>query len=173
MLETKRLILRGLKEEDLEIFLSIVNSEYVKKYNVMREMVHQDFLNLLNDKSGDYWAIEVKSNEEFVGIIHKNRDSIRYNVNSAELSFWLSEEYSGQGIMYEALSKVIEELFYERQVDSITVRIFEDNHASVRLIEKLGFDREGRLVDAVRGFDGVVHNDLLYSMKKNEYFNNI
>lgn len=48
----------------------------------------------------------------------------------------------------------------------ITVRIFEDNLASVRLIEKLGFDREGRLVDAVRGFDGVVHNDLLYSLKK-------
>ena len=68
--------------------------------------------------------------------------------------------------MYESLKIVIDKLF-EQGIEVISARVFEDNFASKKLLEKLGFELEGCLKKAVKDKHGIVHNDMLFALFKN------
>lgn len=169
-LETQRLILRNLKEVDLPDYLRFRNSEFVLRYNAMaRQSAEQaeEYIrsNLTNDR---HVAIALKDTDAFVGMIYIEEDSLRYKANSLEASYWLGEPYSAQGIMTEALGAVVQKLFSREQIASVTVRVFADNPGSGRLLRRLGFRQEGHLREAVLGYDGVLHDDLLFSLRRDE-----
>ena len=169
-LETQRLILRNLKEVDLPDYLRFRNSEFVLRYNAMaRQSAEQaeeyNRSNLTNDR---HVAIALKDTDAFVGMIYIEEDSLRYKANSLEASYWLGEPYSAQGIMTEALGAVVQKLFSREQIASVTVRVFADNPGSGRLLRRLGFRQEGHLREAVLGYDGVLHDDLLFSLRRDE-----
>ena len=169
-LETQRLILRNLKEVDLPDYLRFRNSEFVLRYNAMaRQSAEQaeEYIrsNLTNDR---HVAIALKDTDAFVGMIYIEEDSLRYKANSLEASYWLGEPYSAQGIMTEALGAVVQQLFAREQIASVTVRVFADNPGSGRLLRRLGFRQEGHLREAVLGYDGALHDDLLFSLRRDE-----
>lgn len=62
---------------------------------------------------------------------------------SAEIGYWLGEAYWGRGIMSEALTMVTEQAFRERHLLRIYAVPFADNTASIRVLEKAGYVREG------------------------------
>ena len=63
--------------------------------------------NLTNDR---HVVIAQKGTDAFVGMIFIEEDSLRYKANSLEVSYWLGEPYSAQGIMTEALGAVVQHL---------------------------------------------------------------
>ena len=69
--------------------------------------------------------------------------------------------------MYEALKLIIKELF-EQGIEVISARVFVDNTASKKLLIKLGFVLEGHLRRAVKGFQGIIYDDLLFSLLKDD-----
>lgn len=167
-LETKRLLLRNVKQSDAEAYLRFHNSEFVLRYNAMeRETPEQAerFIqnNLKNDRRV---AIARKDTDQFVGMIYVEEDSLRYQANSLEVSYWLGEPYSAQGFMTEALGELVRYLLEETGLSSVTARAFSDNPASAPLLRRLGFRQEGHLRQAVRGYDGMLHDDLLFSCRK-------
>lgn len=161
MFETKRLIIRHGKSEDVQDVLSFRNSEFVLKYNAMtvsnEEMVLKEIESSL--------VLYEKHLQKVIGIISIEEDALRYGIKSRCLSYYMNESYTKQGYMYEALSTVILELF-EIGCDIISARVFVGNDASKRLLEKLGFIHEGTLRHAVRGYKGIVYDDQLFSLKK-------
>lgn len=167
-LETQRLILRNLKEADLPAYLRFRNSEFVLRYNAMARQSTEEaeeFIrnNLTNER---HVAIARKDTDAFVGMIYIEEDSLRYKANSLEVAYWLGESYSKQGIMTEALGAVVSYLFSREQISSVTVRVFADNPGSVKLLRRLGFLQEGHLRQSVLGYDGALHDDLLFSLRK-------
>ena len=169
-LETQRLILRNLKEVDLPDYLRFRNSEFVLRYNAMaRQSAEQaeKYIrsNLTNDR---HVAIALKDTDAFVGMIYIEEDSLRYKANSLEASYWLGEPYSAQGIMTEALGALVQHLFSREHISSVTVRVFADNPGSGRLLRRLGFRQEGHLREAVLGYDGALHDDLLFCLRRDE-----
>ena len=56
-----------------------------------------------------------------------------------ELGYVLSKDYWGQGLMPEAVRAVLTWLFEEEKLDFVTVRHYEKNARSRRVIEKCGF----------------------------------
>lgn len=166
-LETNRLLLRRPKDSDAGEMLDSYNSEFVMKFNVME---HKDIIALVDllekDREAGSWYIEDKETNKFVGVIYRNRDSLRYMTGTEELSFWIDEKFSQKGLMKEAMKMVIDYLFNEEKLEGITVRVFEDNIASRAFIEKLGFVKEGILSNAVKGYKGIIHNDVLYYMSR-------
>ena len=169
-LETNRLVARNLKLSDAAEYLRFRNSEFVLRYNAMghqsAEKAEQYIQNnLTNDR---HVAIAVKETDAFVGMIYIEEDSLRYRANSLEASYWLGEPYSAQGIMTEALGAVVQHLFSREHISSVTVRVFADNPGSGRLLRRLGFRQEGHLREAVLGYDGVLHDDLLFSLRRDE-----
>ncbi len=69
---------------------------------------------------------------------------------AGEIGFALNPIYQKQGIMIEALSIILDYCFKVINLPRIQVVIVIDNLASVKLIEKLGFVREGVLRSQVQ-----------------------
>jgi RimJ/RimL family protein N-acetyltransferase len=69
--------------------------------------------------------------------------------HSAEIGYWLGEEYWGRGIATEAVRTVTEWGFENLGLVRIHALVFESNPASVRVLEKAGFEVEGRMRSAV------------------------
>ena len=167
-LETQRLILRNLKGTDLQAYLRFRNSEFVLRYNAMaRQSTEEAEEYIRNNLTNDlHVAIARKDTDAFVGMIYVEQDSLRYKANSLQVSYWLGEPYSAQGVMTEALGALVQYLLSQDDVNSITARVFADNPGSGKLLCRLGFLQEGRLHQAVLGYDGILHDDLLFSLRR-------
>jgi ribosomal-protein-alanine N-acetyltransferase len=64
---------------------------------------------------------------------------------SAEIGYWLGEEYWGRGIATEALLLVTDYAFTMRNLLRLFALPFLDNIGSTRVLEKAGYVREGVL----------------------------
>lgn len=105
------------------------------------------------------WAIDV--NGEAVGGIgielHKDVERV-----SAEIGYWLGEAHWGRGIATEALTAVTAEAFKCFEITRLYAVPFADHAASVRVLEKAGYVREGHMrQSAIK--DGKIRDQLLYA----------
>ncbi|WP_225335893.1 GNAT family N-acetyltransferase [Halomicrobium urmianum] len=57
----------------------------------------------------------------------------------------MAAEERGQGYATEAVDLLCEWAFLDRQLEKLLARVFDGNDASMRVLEKVGFQREGRL----------------------------
>ncbi|MBU3914272.1 GNAT family N-acetyltransferase, partial [bacterium] len=64
---------------------------------------------------------------------------------SVELGYWLAEPFWGKGIMTSAVGNITSYAFDTLDIVRIYSTIFEWNHASMKVLEKVGFIREGHL----------------------------
>jgi len=64
---------------------------------------------------------------------------------SAEVGFWIGEDFWNQGIMSAAVDAFAEFLFENFDFNRLYSGIFSSNPASARVLEKAGFRREGTL----------------------------
>ena len=92
------------------------------------------------------FAIAVKE-EAVGGIGFALQQDVAYR--SAEIGYWLGEEYWGRGIATEALVAVTQYAFATHDLCRVYAHVFEWNHASARVLEKAGFMLEGRLKKSV------------------------
>ena len=67
------------------------------------------------------------------------------NRQTAELGYYIAEEYWGNGIMTEAARQICEYVFSESDIIRIYAEPFAYNIASCRVLEKAGFQYEGTL----------------------------
>jgi [ribosomal protein S5]-alanine N-acetyltransferase len=80
-----------------------------------------------------------------------------------ECGYALSTPYQGRGIMTRALGLLMEDLFQHAPLYRVEARCALDNKSSQRVLEKLGFELEGRL----RGYfhlNGERVDNLLFSL---------
>jgi len=61
----------------------------------------------------------------------------------AELSYATSRRHEGQGIMTQALTALFRQLLSDSHVRELAARCFTWNTRSIRVLEKLGFARDG------------------------------
>ena len=64
---------------------------------------------------------------------------------SAEIGYWLGEQFWGRGIATEALIAVTDYAFASYDLCRLYAHVFEWNPASARVLEKAGYTFEGRL----------------------------
>jgi len=76
------------------------------------------------------------------------------------LGYGLSGEHEGRGLMTEAASRAIELVFDELKLHRIEASYHESNLRSARVLERLGFQREGVLRDAM-WIDGAWQSQIL------------
>jgi RimJ/RimL family protein N-acetyltransferase len=81
---------------------------------------------------------------------------------SAEIGYWLGEEFWGRGIATQALMTVTEYAFASFDLCRLYAHVFDWNAASARVLEKSGYSFEGRLIKSVTK-DGKTIDQLLYA----------
>jgi [ribosomal protein S5]-alanine N-acetyltransferase len=82
---------------------------------------------------------------------------------SAEIGYWLGEEYWGRGIVTEALIAVTDHAFANYDLCRLYAHVFEWNGASARVLEKAGYQLEGRMRKSVTK-DGQTIDQLMYAV---------
>ncbi len=87
-------------------------------------------------------------------------------VKSAEIGYWLGEEYWRQGIASSAVHMFMQYVFAHFPLNRIYANVFERNRASIRVLEKNGFELEGRLRESVFK-NGQYMDSVIYAILKN------
>lgn len=82
---------------------------------------------------------------------------------SAEIGYWLGEEYWGRGIATQALIAVTDYAFANYDLCRMYAHVFAWNPASARVLEKAGYEFEGRLKKSVTK-DGQTIDQLMYAV---------
>ena len=82
---------------------------------------------------------------------------------TAEIGYWLGRDYRKRGIMTAAVRAVTDYAFTSLDLLRVFALPFKENVASVRVLEKTGYAREGLLrASAVK--DGHVRDQYLYAI---------
>ena len=82
---------------------------------------------------------------------------------SAEIGYWLGEEFWGRGITTDALIAVSDYAFSRFNLCRLFAHVFEGNEASARVLEKAGYAFEGRMRKSVTK-EGKTIDQLMYAM---------
>jgi len=85
--------------------------------------------------------------------------------HTAELGYWLGEEFWARGVMTEAVGAFTDFCFDRFLLRRIYAEPFANNRASARVLEKAGFSFEGRLKNNVLK-NGELLDSLLYARTK-------
>jgi len=81
---------------------------------------------------------------------------------TAEMGYWLGENYWGKGIMSEAVKLVLDYVFNNFDIIRMQAYVFEYNPGSCKVLEKNGFILEGRLRKNIFK-DGKIVDEFLYA----------
>lgn len=105
----------------------------------------EDYINfILSSAPQDTFAYAIEVGGRAVGSIGAFRQG-NIHRRTAELGYYLAEEYWGRGIMTEAVTQLCDKLFAETDILRIFAEPFAHNIGSRRVLEKAGFQLEGIL----------------------------
>ena len=121
---------------------------------------------MLSADENETFAFAITVNNMVIGSIGIFRQG-NIHRQTAELGYYIAEEYWGKGIMTEAVRQICEYVFRESDIIRIYAEPFVYNIASCRVLEKAGFQYEGTLrSNAVK--NGKVMDMKMYSLLKEE-----
>lgn len=129
---------------------------------------HSDWQNSLQIlkgymEAGDIWAVALRESGKVIGQLRMYPDENRGKYVAKYLSYALSADYWGQGLMTEAVKAVIQYAFEELEgIDLLSVFHSPDNARTRRVIEKCGFTYETTLEKAYTGYNGQVSDSVCY-----------
>ena len=127
----------------------------------------RDFISsMLAAEGNDTFALAVTVDGRAVGSIGAFRQTNIHH-RTAELGYYLAEEYWGKGIMTQAVKLLCDYVFSHTDILRIYAEPFAHNAASRRVLEKAGFSLEGILRrNAVK--DGRVVDMAMYSRLRDD-----
>ena len=93
---------------------------------------------------------------------------INRNNNSAEIGYWLAEDYQGMGIMTDCVRALTDYGFNGLDLNRIFICCASDNKKSRAIPERLGFVHEAVLQDGICLY-GVYHDVLIFGVVKRNW----
>lgn len=151
-LKTGRLDLIEIRQSHLGDYFKLFKDERVAKYyNITpfkEEKEAQLYLDLFESrfkrKLGIRWGIALNGKENIIGTIGFNNFQKNHRAN---LGYDLQFEYWNKGIITEALKEIIKFGFQELEINRMEAEVQLGNIGSEKVLEKLGFRKEGVLRD--------------------------
>jgi RimJ/RimL family protein N-acetyltransferase len=143
---TERLKLRPLEPDDAQAIANLVGN-----WNVARWLSQVPFPYALAD--ADAFIVHARTgapadvgtvaaitrDDQLLGLV-----SIEPRHRGMELGYWLGEPFWGNGYMSEAAAALVSAFFSLTRADQLQSGYFDGNHASARILTKLGFEACGQ-----------------------------
>lgn len=168
-LETDRLLLRQPEKADAAAVRELMMQEFVRRNNCFGLPLPLEAVEQMLTSRPDQMVLTRKEDGAVIGHVSAQPDGLRYQVDAVSLSYYLGEAYARQGYMTEAVGAVVKDVFYKTRTQVVSARSFVENEGSVALLEKLGFTREGTLRRALPDSYGQMHDDMMFSLLREEY----
>lgn len=145
-LETKRLELLELAQDDFEAIHQMNQFPEVARYNTIGipKNISETSTRLeqvLRDKNALSWSIRSIENHEFIGQIGMNLSATRYK--KGEVYFSLHPKFWSKGLASEAAAAVLKFGFETLNLHRVEAGVAIENTQSIALLERLGMTREG------------------------------
>jgi len=152
-LETSRLRIRCLRMEDAPAMLDILSDEETVRYwgrPMMTELADaetytRENLQWMEDGHCLYWGLEEKASNRMIGTCTLFR--LDAGNRRGEIGYLLNRAYWHQGFMSEALESAIAYAFTHMKLHRLEADTDPENTASIQLLERFGFQREGLFRD--------------------------
>jgi len=153
-LETQRLKLRKIQPEDKYGIFDIYSSSEAMRYfgkvpytsiSEAEDMIEK-VVKAFQNKEGIRWGITLRASDKLIGsggFWRLLKDHLR-----AEIGYDLNPAYWKKGIMSEALEAMIEFGFKKMNLHTVEANIDPANIASEKLLEKMGFRKEGHITES-------------------------
>ena len=175
-METKRLILRPRTKEMIQNwltqspeeqmkFLSIDTSEELKVHQGQCERILK-----MGDRQWHLWDFIERSTSKVIG--NGGFHNWMPKHERSEIGYRLYESYWNKGFMSEAIEKIVEFGFHKMNLNRIEAFVSPDNFASIRLVEKMGFQKEGVLREHYK-MDEKTYDSIVYGLLKSDFFKNV
>lgn len=145
-INSKQIYLRYPSKKDSEKFIGkSINSRKFHKGLVSPPQDLESFnayLKRNESEANENLLICLKSNDEIIGVI--NFSQIFYGgFKNAYLGYYLFAEFSGKGLMTEALNLALKYAFNNLKLHRLEANIQPQNQASINLVKRCGFAKEG------------------------------
>jgi ribosomal-protein-alanine N-acetyltransferase len=145
--ETERLLLRAPQEQDLEDFFcyaSIPGVGEMAGWNHHRDRNESAKILAMMIKKKKTLALILKAENRMIGTIglemHKDKLGSKFEpLFGREIGYAMSKTYWGQGLMPEAVTRVIQHCFGSLKWDYLVCNYRGNNPQSARVAEKCGF----------------------------------
>src|SRR5215813_9418657 len=168
-IETARLLLRHFTLDDLPAFSIIrANADVMQHISTRKPQsvdevrwVIQVIIRNWREVGFDRWAIVEKTNNQLVGWCGLNYLEDSHEV---EIGYGIAREHWGKGLIPEAARATLRYGFEELGLNKIVAVAFPENHASQRVMQKLGM----RYVKIAPFYDG---NLVYYEIHRHEFTN--
>jgi len=171
-LNGSRVLLRPLAAADLDALFAIFSDPEVSRFlAIPRHLDRADterFLASIHEgfRTGSLYQWGIEHGGLLAGTC--TLGGIDWENRRAEVGFALARACWGQGIMPDALRVLVEHAFGPLNLHRIEADVDPRNEASVRLLEKLGFRREGYLRE--RYFkDGEIQDSVFLGLLRGDW----
>jgi ribosomal-protein-alanine N-acetyltransferase len=158
----------------LRPFIAWRSEPLTVRHNPLKQMSDSEIETMLLAESADLallgkaesfrWFITVGG--EAVGSI--SLKNIGHSMGYGDLGYGIAESHRGKGIASAALRLLIVNIFAESTLRRLMAYVHEENQASRRVLEKLGFQEEGLLREHYL-INGSPVNEVLYALLKKDW----
>lgn len=178
-LTTPRLILRQIEMKDARELVKQINNLNISKWLLVvpypykmkdaRWWINHVAEEVKEKPRKSYnFAVELKEKPGIIGGF--GISDVNQYQGTAELGYWLGQDYWRQGYATEGVSRLIDYAFFNLRLRRLKIPAFATNPASNGLAKSLGFTCEGRLRQAVKcKATGKIHDENVWSLLRKEW----
>ena len=173
MLKSEKVLLRPLMIKDYIYFFKWLNDPQVLQFigfylpaSEMKEKKWVEEYSLKNNSLEVLFIIETASDSVVIGFCVIGK--INYKDCNAEFTVIIGDSsYWGKGIGQEASKLLIKYAFNQLNLHRLYTGVYSFNNKSLKLIERLGFKKEGRQRQSIYK-NGKYHDIILFGLLKEE-----
>ncbi len=175
-IESERLLFRDILHSDSNDLFEIYRNRKALKFQVISpfrsmaevkryvDVVHDGYQNRYFIR----WGLVEKQTGKLIGLISLHHLEL-WNYK-AEIGYMLNEAYWNMGYATEAVDKLLEMGLVKWGLHKVEAEIHPGNAASMRVVEKLGFVKDGYKREAAFDREKKSYQDrILYSLLADEY----
>jgi RimJ/RimL family protein N-acetyltransferase len=174
VIKTSRLVLRWVSEDDVDSLYEIFSDPQVMRYWSVTPLPDREAAAAMQREIAEgnlkesiwKWGLALGDSDKLIGTC------TLFNLNlpngRAEIGYAMGRPYWGHGYMNEALTALVKHAFEVVQLRRLEADVDPRNTASIRTLERLGFQHEGYLRERWH-VGGEIQDALFYGLLRHEW----
>jgi ribosomal-protein-alanine N-acetyltransferase len=173
-ISSSRLSLRDIRTDDVDDFYAVYSHPEVMRYWSTPPLPNREAAMKLISEIHDglkrqellKWGIALATDDRLIGSV--TLFHLDFTHRRAEIGYALGRPYWRQGYMQETLSAIIDYAFTVLNLHRLEADVDPRNIASMRTVERLGFQREGYLRERWQ-VNGEIQDALFYGLLRPDW----
>lgn len=172
IIKNNKIVLRKLNLGDIKDLADLCNNKNI--WDNLRDFIPYPYTEELAKSFIEFCLLEdvqttfaIELNDKFAGVIDLILKDDIYKL-SAEIGYWIGEQYWGKGIATEAVKMIVNYGFTKLNLLRIFTGVIDRNIASRKVLEKAGFKLDCIFEKAILK-NNIICDEYRYSILNNNY----